>query len=147
MNAGMVLSIGVFFSLMIAGLAATLPTTMKNGLVAQGVPEAVATHAAETPPVASLFAAFLGYNPMAELIPKDVLATLPAENAARITGKEFFPNLISGPFMHGLTFAFTFSLVLYLLAAIASWMGGRKYVHQDVPQPLSDGEEVPAPGE
>ena len=147
MNAGMVLSIGVFFSLMIAGLAATLPNTMKDGLLAQGVPEAVATRAAETPPVASLFAAFLGYNPMAELIPKDVLASLPAENAQRITGKEFFPNLISGPFMHGLTFAFTFSLVLYLLAAVASWMGGRKFVHQDVPEPLADGEELPAPGE
>jgi hypothetical protein len=132
---------------MIAGLAATLPTTMRDGLVAEGVPAAVATRAAETPPVASLFAAFLGYNPMAELIPKDVLASLPADKATEITGKEFFPNLISGPFMHGLTFAFTFSLVLYLLAAVASWMGGRKFVHQDAAPPLADGEEVPAPGE
>ena len=147
MNAGMVLSIGIFFSLMIVGLASTLPTAMKDGLVAQGVPEAAATQAAETPPVASLFAAFLGYNPMAKLIPPEVLSALPADKSATITGKQFFPNLISGPFIHGLAYAFTFSLVLYLLAAVASWLGGAKFVHEDVPPPIADGEEMPVPGE
>ncbi len=146
MNAGMVLSIGIFFSLMIVGLASTLPTAMKAGLVGQGVPEAAATQAAQTPPVASLFAAFLGYNPMAKLLPPDVLAALPAANAATITGKQFFPGLISEPFMHGLAFAFSFSLVLYLLAAIASWLGGAKYVHQEVAT-ATEGEELPEPGE
>jgi len=147
MNAGMVLSIGIFFSLMIVGLATTLPTAMKDGLIAEGVPEAAATQAAETPPVASLFAAFLGYNPMAKLIPPEVLSALPADKSATITGKQFFPNLISGPFIHGLAYAFTFSLVLYVLAAIASWLGGAKFVHEDVPPPIADGEEMPAPGE
>jgi hypothetical protein len=93
--------------------------------------------------VASLFAAFLGYNPMAELIPADQLKALPPENAATITGKHFFPDLISKPFMHGLTFAFTFSLVLYLLAAVASWLGGARYVHDEV----VEANQVPAPGE
>jgi MFS family permease len=143
MNAGMVLSIGVFFSLMITGLASTLPTTMKDALVSQNVPAVVAQRAAEAPPVASLFAAFLGYNPMAELIPEDQLKALPPENAATITGKHFFPDLISKPFMHGLTFAFTFSLVLYLLAAVASWLGGARYVHDEV----VEANQVPAPGE
>ncbi|HVY20541.1 MAG TPA: MFS transporter [Bauldia sp.] len=142
MNAGMVLSIGVFFSLMIVGLASTLPTTMKDALVGQGVPAVVAQRAAEAPPVASLFAAFLGYNPMEELIPEDTLKALPPDNAATITGKHFFPDLISGPFMHGLAFAFTFSLVLYLLAAVASWLGGGRYVHDDEVV-----EGLPAPGE
>ncbi|MEJ0013861.1 MAG: MFS transporter [Bauldia sp.] len=143
MNAGMVLSIGVFFSLMIVGLASTLPTTMKDALVGQGVPEVIAERAAKAPPVASLFAAFLGYNPMAELIPEDTLKALPPENSATITGKHFFPDLISKPFMHGLTFAFTFSLILYLLAAVASWLGGARFVHDEVVPP----ETVPAPGE
>jgi MFS family permease len=130
-NAGMVLSIGVFFSLMIVGLAATLPTTMETRLIGQNVPPAVAHRVASEPPVASLFAAFLGYNPMAKLIPPKVLAALPPENAATITGKQFFPDLISGPFMHGLVFAFTFSLILNLLAALASWLGGAKFIHVD----------------
>ena len=143
MNAGMVLSIGVFFSLMIAGLAATLPATMEQALTVEGVPAAAAQQAAGAPPVASLFAAFLGYNPMAELLSPAVLHSLPADKAATITGKEFFPSLISQPFMHGLTFAFTFSLILYLAAAAASWLGGRKYVHEEE----TVGNEVPAPGE
>jgi MFS family permease len=130
-NAGMVLSIGVFFSLMIVGLAATLPNAMETRLTAQNVPPAVARQVALEPPVASLFAAFLGYNPMAKLIPPKVLAALPAENSATITGKQFFPDLISGPFMHGLVFAFTFSLILNLLAAAASWLGGAKFIHVD----------------
>jgi MFS family permease len=130
-NAGMVLSIGVFFSLMIVGLAATLPNAMETRLTAQNVPPAVARQVALEPPVASLFAAFLGYNPMAKLIPPKVLAALPAENSAIITGKQFFPDLISGPFMHGLVFAFTFSLILNLLAAAASWLGGAKFIHVD----------------
>jgi MFS family permease len=145
MNAGMVLSIGVFFSLMITGLASTLPTTMKDALVAQNVPAVVAQRAAEAPPVASLFAAFLGYNPMAELIPEDQLKALPPENAATITGKHFFPDLISKPFMHGLTFAFTFSLILYLLAAVASWLGGARYVHDEAVE--AEANRAAAPGE
>jgi MFS family permease len=122
-NSGQVLSIGLFFSLMLAGLAATLPQSMEAGLVAQQVPPAVAHQIAETPPVASLFAAFLGYNPMGELIPPDVLHALPAQSIATLTGKEFFPGLMSGPFKHGLMFAFSFSALLYLVAAAASWLG------------------------
>jgi MFS family permease len=123
-NAGQVLSIGLFFSLMLAGLAATLPQSMEAGLLAEHVPAAVAHSVAATPPVASLFAAFLGYNPMGELIPPAVLHALPPDSAAVLTGKTFFPGLMSGPFKHGLVFAFTVSALLYLLAALASWRGG-----------------------
>jgi hypothetical protein len=83
----------------------------------------VARQIASLPPVASLFAAFLGYNPMGELIPPDVLASLPAHNVSILTGHEFFPGLMAGPFKNGLLFAFTFSALLYLLAAFASWRG------------------------
>ena len=141
-NAGQVLSIGVFFSLMLAGLAATLPQSMEAGLLAEHVPPAVAHQVAGTPPVASLFAAFLGYNPMGELIPAEVLQALPAANAAALTGKTFFPSLMSVPFKHGLVFAFSFSALLYLVAAFASWRGGRRLA----PAGLQGGAPRPATG-
>jgi MFS family permease len=130
MNSGQVLSIGLFFSLMILGLARTLPQAMAASLVSEGVPAAVAQQVAATPPVSSLFAAFLGYNPMQQLVPKAVLDALPPQNAAVITGKTFFPELISAPFMDGLRIAFTLSLFAYLLAAGASWLRGKKYIHE-----------------
>ena len=126
-NAGQVLSIGLFFSLMLAGLAASLPQSMEAGLLAQHVPAAIAHQVANTPPVASLFAAFLGYNPMGQLIPADVLQSLPPDAVATLTGKQFFPGLMSAPFKHGLVFAFGFSAILYLIAAAASWRGGSRH--------------------
>ena len=129
MNAGQVLLIGIFFSLMIFGLAKTLPQAMAANLEREGVPAPVAVQVANVPPVSSLFAAFLGYNPMRQLVPAKVLAALPPANAADITGKEFFPELISKPFMDGLRIAFIFSLFAYLVAAGASWMRGGRFVH------------------
>jgi EmrB/QacA subfamily drug resistance transporter len=123
-NGGMVLSIGVFFSLMIVGLSAYLPKSMNENLVAQGVKPAVAAQVSNAPPVGSLFAAFLGYNPMKTLLGETGLAGVPPQNAAHITGKTFFPELISGPFIDGLRIAFTFSLILFLVAAWVSWMRG-----------------------
>ena len=132
MNAGFVLSIGVFFSLMIAGLAATLPTTLSQGLTAQGVPNSVAHQIASLPPVGSLFAAFLGYNPVHELLgPTGVLGHLPAAHVAVLTGKGFFPQLISQPFHHGLTIVFSMAIAVLLIAAAASALRGGKFVHED----------------
>ncbi|HEX9124654.1 MAG TPA: MFS transporter [Actinomycetota bacterium] len=130
MNSGMLLSIGVFFSLMIVGLAAALPSTMQAQLVAHQVPVGVADRVANLPPVGSLFAAFLGYNPMKTLLGA-VLPFLPSGQAAYLTGRTFFPQLISDPFIHGLRIAFTASLVMCLVAAWASWMRGGKYVHEE----------------
>jgi MFS family permease len=126
MNAGQVLSIGIFFSLMLAGLAASLPHAMEEGLLSQNVPPEIAHHIAGLPPVSSLFAAFLGYNPMTELIPAEVLRALPPENVSALTGNTFFPGLMSAPFTHGLLFALSFSTILSLIAAAASWRGGTR---------------------
>ncbi|MEA2508555.1 MAG: hypothetical protein QOG21_637 [Actinomycetota bacterium] len=141
-NSGMLLSIGMFFSLMIAGLASSLPHTMSAGLTAQGVPAAVAHKLAGLPPVGSLFAAFLGYNPIRTLLPPQVLHALPAARAQYLTGKTFFPRLISGPFINGLRIVFTASLVMSLIAAAASWMRGGKYVHSENPE--LPGTDLPA---
>jgi MFS family permease len=141
-NSGMVLSIGLFFSLMIAGLAATLPSVMQAQLVAQGVPSATAAQAAHLPPVSSLFAAFLGYNPIQTLLGPRILSSLPPATAAYLTGKTFFPTLISGPFIQGLRIAFGASVVMCVVAAAASWLRGGRYVYQDMVA-----EEAAAAGE
>ncbi|HTS99386.1 MAG TPA: MFS transporter [Streptosporangiaceae bacterium] len=131
-NSGFVLSIGIFFSLMIAGLSSTLPTTLTNGLTAHGVPHAIAQQIGQAPPVASLFAAFLGYNPVHQLLgPTGVLAHLPAAQAAVLTGRQFFPELITGPFHHGLMIVFSTAIVILVIAAGASLLRGGRYVHDE----------------
>ena len=124
-NAGMVLSIGVFFSLMIAGLAGSLPHTLTSGLAAQGVPAADAARVAALPPVGTLFAAFLGYNPIQQLLGPHVLGQLPAANRDLLTGRAFFPHLISGPFHDGLVVVFTLAIVMSLVAAATSLIRSR----------------------
>src|SRR3954464_8486269 len=94
-NAAMVLSIGIFFSLMIVGLSSTLPGAMNHGLVAQGVPAADALRISHLPGVGVLFASFLGYNPVEHLLGPATLHQLPAHNAAYLTGPTFFPHLIA----------------------------------------------------
>jgi len=129
-NSGMVLSIGLFFSLMIIGLASTLPHTLYTGLVGQGLDAKTASGISHLPPVALLFAAFLGYNPMKTLLgPK--LTSLSAKAQANVTGRSFFPHLISGPFMHGLRIAFTMSLLMCLVGAGCSALRGGKAVSDD----------------
>jgi EmrB/QacA subfamily drug resistance transporter len=119
-NSAMVLSIGFFFSLMIAGLSQNLPAVMTQGLTAHGVPAAAAAQVAQLPPVGVLFAAFLGYNPVQQLL-GPVLATLPPDQANFLIGRSFFPQLISGPFADGLAAAFWFAIGACLVAAVASW--------------------------
>ncbi|MFC5006560.1 MFS transporter [Dactylosporangium cerinum] len=126
-NAGMVLSIGVFFSLMVAGLSTSLPSTLDGGLTAQGVPATAAHTIAGLPPVGTLFAAFLGYNPIASLLGPHLLGQLPAANAATLTGREFFPHLVSGPFHDGLVIVFWLAIGMSVVGALASLVrGGRR---------------------
>jgi MFS family permease len=129
MNSASVLSIGVFFTLMIVGLSAHLPHTLQSGLVAHGVPAADAARVSQLPPVATLFASFLGYNPMATLLGPHVLRGLPAGQAQTLTGRGFFPQLISGPFHDALVYAFVFAIGACLVAAVASLLRGGKYHH------------------
>jgi MFS family permease len=128
-NSAMVLSIGIFFTLIILGLASALPTALGHGLTAQGVPHADAARIAALPPVSIMFAALLGYNPVQTLL-GPVLTKLPASHAAYLTGHSFFPMLISGPFQQGLDVAFDFSIAACVIAAVASLLRGRKYVHE-----------------
>jgi MFS family permease len=127
-NSALVLSIGIFFSLMILGLASTLPGTLDHGLVAQGVPRADAARISHLPPVGLLFASFLGYNPMQQLL-GPVLPHLSHAHASYLTGRTFFPRLMSKPFSDGLHEAFDFAIAACLVAAAASWLRGGKYVY------------------
>ncbi len=124
-NAAFVLSIGIFFSLIVAGLSGSLPSTMSRGLIAQGVPAVAAHQVASLPPIAVLFAAFLGYNPMRQLL-SPLLSHMPASHAAYLTGRQFFPHLITSPFHSGLAVAFWFAIAANLIAAVASLLTGRR---------------------
>ncbi len=123
MNSGFVLSIGVFFSLMIVGLSSSLPGVIRSRLAHEGVAPHIAAHAAALPPVGSLFAAFLGVNPMKSLLGPD-LAHLSPATAHRVVSTSFFPSLLSSPFRHGLVLAFSAAAAMCLLASAVSWFAG-----------------------
>ncbi|HET7053965.1 MAG TPA: MFS transporter [Solirubrobacterales bacterium] len=144
-NSAQVLSIGIFFTLLIVGLAASLPATLSSGLQAHGVPAAAAHHAGQAPPISVLFAAFLGYNPIQHLVGAETLAALPVHAHATLTGAEFFPHLISGPFRDGLDVAFIFAIVACLVAAAASLLRGGRYHHAEEPATApSDSGQIPS---
>jgi MFS family permease len=131
-NSGMVLSIGIFFSLMITGLASTLPKSLTSGLAAHGVAPQIAHAVGQEPPVASLFAAFLGYNPVHELLaPTGALAQLSPAQVNVLTGRRFFPELMSAPFHHGLVIVFGMAMAVLVIAAGASLLRGGRYVHEE----------------
>jgi MFS family permease len=137
MNSGMSLSIGIFFSLMIAGLAATLPRTLSAGLRAHGVPGPLAAHIASLPPVSTLFASFLGYNPIGSLLrPSGTLGRLSKPDAAVLTSKEYFPHLISGPFHHGLVIVFSVAIAMSLAGAVVSLLRGGQFYY-DAPEDVT----------
>ncbi len=135
MNAGMVLSMGGFFTLMAVGLASTLPAALSGGLIGAGVTPGAAHAASHASPVGLLFAAFLGDNPVHALVPNPGAHA----NTSMIYGQQFFPHLISEPFRHGLLIAFSASIIMLLLAAGASLMRGAKFVHAEAEHPLADG--------
>ncbi len=132
-NSAQVLSIGIFFTLLIIGLASSLPTALSSGLHAHGVSAVVSHRVGQTPPISVLFAAFLGYNPIQHLVGAHALHALSAHAHTLLTGSEFFPQLISGPFRDGLQTAFTFAIVACLVAAAASLLRGGRYHHAEEP--------------
>jgi MFS family permease len=146
-NSAQVLSIGIVFTLMIVGLMSSLPQNLLHGLVSHGVPRNVAEGAAHLSPVSTLFAAFLGYDPVEHLIGAHVLSQLSVAQQHALTGRSFFPGLISAPFKAGLHAALDFAIVASLLAAAASWLRGGKYVYTEedgTGRPgLGDGSDAP----
>jgi len=129
MNSGMVLSIGIFFSLMIVGLSRALPNSMYLGLTSHGVSSAQAHHIADLPVVGSLFASFLGYNPLQSLLGTQTATHVTNSQWATLTGKHFFPNLISQPFHQGLVIVFAMAVAMALLGAVFSALRGTRYIH------------------
>ncbi len=143
MNASSVLSLTIFFSVVTAGLALMLPSSLYNGLTQVGLPTTVAQQIAHLPPIAALFAAFLGYNPMQTLLPGKVLHALPQASQNHLLGQAFFPNLISTPFMDGLRAVFYMAAALCLLAALASLVREKKGIQEEVVKEMrQEGEMV-----
>ena len=147
-NSATVLSIGIFFTLIILGLASSLPAALGHGLVAQGVPAADAAKLAALPAVSIMFAALLGYNPISTLL-GPVVSKLPASHAAYLTGHTFFPSLISASFHQGPDIAFDFAIVACLVAALASLLRGRRYVYDEqavvAAAEVESGDDLEAP--
>jgi MFS family permease len=148
-NSGMALSIGIFFSLMITGLATRLPRALATGLHAQGVPLATASQISHLPPVSTVFAALLGFNPVRHLLgPSGALSSLPAHSVAVLTGTQFFPRLISGPFHYGLVIVFSTAAAMSLVGAAVSLLRGGQFYY-DTPEPpgraAAAAAAVPAP--
>ena len=150
-NAGMSLSIGIFFSLMVAGLASTLPKTLTAGLTGQGVPADIAAKVAHLPPVSTMFAALLGYNPVHNLLaPTGVLSKLSPQQVGVLTGKQFFPHIISAPFHHGLVIVFTAAAIMSFIGALVSLMRGKQFYYEEpsavsAPAPAAAGTVGPDP--
>ncbi|MFI6363257.1 MFS transporter [Nocardia sp. NPDC050630] len=142
-NGGNALSMGIFFSLMVVGLAASLPSALDSGLRAQGVSAGAASQLADLPPVASMFAAFLGYNPIQELLGPSGELAKPGVNADTLTGQEFFPNLLTGPFHSGLIVVFVSAAVMMFLAAAAAYFAGDEYVEEELAE-LAEADELVA---
>jgi MFS family permease len=143
-NSGTSLSIGVFFSLMIAGLASSLPNALHDGLAAHHVPNAVASGVAAQPPVGSLFAAFLGENPIKTLVGTKTLSTLPPGDQATLTGHSFFPHLIAQPFHTGLVVVFALAVAMSVIGALASLLRGGRYIHSEDVEQTPTGTPVAA---
>lgn len=137
-NSGSVVSIGVFFSIITAGLAVALPSTLSSGLIKQHISAVIADKIAHLPPTSALFAAFLGYNPMATLVPANVRAALPQSNQAALLGHSFFPNLISPPFMQSIHNVFYLSVAMCLVAALASLLRGNQQASVEEVQAVPD---------
>ena len=134
------MSIGVVFTLVIAGLSSSLPSTLSSGLTRVGVPAGVAHQVATLPPVSSLFASVLGVNPIQHLLGPGVLSRLPAASQATLTGRAFFPSLLQGPFHSGLIVVFGVSAALSVLAGLASLLRGKRRI----PGPPAAGSRLPA---
>ena len=130
-NVGMPLSIGVFFSLMIVGLTAKVPASIYHALTSNGISTALAAHLSNLPAVSYLFAAFLGYNPLKTLLGPKVLNNLSKSAAAHLTSKQYFPQIIGDPFKHGLVIVLSFAIGACIVAAIASWLRGGKYINEE----------------
>ena len=128
---GQPLSIGIFFSLMVVGLTAHVPAAMFAGLSAQHVPAQVAAPLSHMPPTGYLFAAFLGFNPLKELLGAHVLGALPLASAHTLVSKAFFPLLIARPFKDGIVDVLLFAAAMCTVAALASWLRGGKFVHEE----------------
>jgi MFS family permease len=137
-NAGTSLSIGIFFSMMIIGLSSTLPSALSSGLQSHGLSSQIAGTISHEPPVGSLFAAFLGANPIGSLLGRLPASDLRGADVSTLTSKDFFPQLISGPFHHGLVIVFSVAVVMSLIGAVASLLRGGRYVHEELEPVAAD---------
>jgi MFS family permease len=138
-NSASVLSIGFFFTVIVLGLSSSLPHALLSGLTAQGVPTVQAVQISHIPAIGSLFSAFLGINPMQQLLGAHILAQAGVHSSV-LLGRGFFPSLIEKPFARGLHMAFLVAAGLCFVGAVFSWLRGPGLQHHLLTGPEEDEE-------
>ena len=139
-NTGQQLSLVLFFTIVIGGLATGLAGSVSSALAGLGVgaPDGpILANLAQANPTDSLFAAFLGYNPIGTLLA--FASTVPGWDSSQITpaiadqltATGFFPNAIAPAFIAGLRGAFLFAGAITLVGAGISYLRGARYLHED----------------
>ncbi|MCY0877664.1 MAG: MFS transporter [Firmicutes bacterium] len=149
MNAGMMLSMGIFFTMVISSLTTGLPKTITSGLRHFALPPVLIAHLAHLPPLDVLFAALLGYNPLKILLSQSaagrlLLARMPKSQVATLTSPRFFPHLISHPFMDALRVVFIFAAAMTLLSAILSVFRGERFIYEEHAQGMGSASAASA---
>jgi hypothetical protein len=131
-NVGQTISIALFFGIIISVLSSQLPASFASSLSSAGAPQ-LASVFAEIPPTSALFAAFLGYNPVASILqqlPSQLVSSIPQSTVAILQSKTWFPNAVAPAFMISLRTAFYVASALAIIAAIASAMRGAPLIYE-----------------
>jgi len=145
-NSGMVVSMALFFTIVIVSLTHLFPPQLAVSLADAGAPALVVPMSA-IPPTGALFAAFLGYNPVHEILvtlPQSIVASISPATITTLTGTTWFPTTLAHAFMPSLRISFYIGALLSIIAAILSSMTGSRFVHeihgkQDAkPEPVDD---------
>jgi MFS family permease len=131
-NTGQTISLAIFFTIVLEILAGKLPSVLSSAVVSAGAPSALAYAFSKIPPTGALFAAFLGYNPVASILqqlPPSIRSAIPSSALNVLTGKHWFPTVIASPFMQALSVSFYIGAAISLVAAVSSALRGRVYIY------------------
>jgi MFS family permease len=132
MNSGFVISMGMFFTIIVVGLTKEFPAALSLSLTNAGAAQLIPAMSA-IPPTGALFAAFLGYNPVQMILtglPAAVTAGIAPATLAALTGVTWFPTTLAGAFMPSLALTFYVGAVISLISAVLCALRGKRYVHE-----------------
>ncbi|MFZ0005705.1 MAG: MFS transporter [Methanoregula sp.] len=131
-NSGMVISMALFFTIVIVSLTQLFPPELATSLTSAGAAGLIGPMSS-IPPTGALFAAFLGYNPVHTILvtlPQTVVAAISPATIATLTGTTWFPTTLAYAFMPSVRISFYIGALLSVIAAALSAMTGSRFVHE-----------------